>query len=290
MKKIAELTENIRLVGQAEKDGVAFRAQRCKGPGVNPIGTLATVQENSNIICTSWDEENFESQTHAKLTRSLNTTFWIAGILGIAFLSAYFAIDILSRKSYEILFSMAYIMIGFTYIAEGIGILICRIFGNKEVISFSKFLAAKNAIQNAYYDLGKLPDLDEVKHYSTISYDNDYITSRDATLATFWIGLMIVHPLPSGWNILGLLVTIVIIFTLGKNNKLIFWRFLLVSKPEDIHYKAAITALEECIRCIDFIVQDTVSITTDLAPNFTEEKCKACSYYYSCKEHLTKKH
>lgn len=52
MKKLAKLTGDIRLDGQAEKNGVAFQATKL----VNPMsftfeGRLATVAENGNIIC-----------------------------------------------------------------------------------------------------------------------------------------------------------------------------------------------------------------------------------------------
>ena len=284
MKKITKLTGNIRLVGQAEKDGVAFRAQRCRGPGIHPAGTLATVQNNS-IICNHWNEDIPKTPTHAKIAMFERIALAITSILGISSLIAFFAFGTFAGKSYDVLFNMAYIMIGASYLSEGIGIFIGRILGDKEIKSFSKFLAAKNAVQNAYYDLGKVPNIDEVKNYSTFSCDSEYISSSEAGSASLWMGFILIHLLPHPWFLLGMLALIVILFILLKKNMLFFWQFLTVSEPEEIHYQSAITALEECINCIDFLVQDSVRISPDLSPNFREEKCKACAYYNSCKEH-----
>ena len=144
MKKLAKPTGEIRLKGRAEKDGVALRAAAFLGPlGFSPPGALATVTENGDITCSLWVGNNPMSITHAKIEKFSQAVIWVAGILAILFLGTYFTLSVLTETSYNILFILSYILMSVIWLPKAVGIFVARIFGNQEIKSFSKFLAAK---------------------------------------------------------------------------------------------------------------------------------------------------
>ena len=291
MKKPIQLTGNIRLVGHAEKDGIAFQATRLVGPmGITPDGTLASANESGNILCTPWSVMQNPFIIQEKIKKLSKVVLLVAGILAILFLSSYFALITLTEASYNILFIIAYIMMSFVYLPKAVGIFVARIFGNKEMQAFSKFLAAKNAVENAFYDLGRIPSIEEAQTYSTFSYYSDYVPKINALSASLWVCLAFVRILPNSWCFLGLLIVVSVFLVFAKKLNFFFWQYLIVSKPEEIHYETALAALEGSLTSLDSIKIGTISVTVEelcedlQIPEFEEEKCKGCENYDFCKD------
>ena len=149
--------------------------------------------------------------------------------------------------------------------------------GNKEITSFSKFLAAQHAVQNAYYDTGKVPNIDEVKKYSSYSYYSKHMTSKSAAIGMLWFLMMLLHHLPIPWNFLGILLVLPITVLLGRRNLLFFFQFLVVSKPSDIHYQTALAALETYIDIIDSIKISVTYVSMDELEADLKPDCDSCA-------------
>ena len=77
---------------------------------------------------------------------------------------------------------------------------------------------------------------------------------------------------------------VALIFIFAKYKMLFFWQFLIVSKPDDIHYKTAIASLTQSINQINSIELSTPSTGIGGSTHFSEEKCKYCDLYDFCKE------
>lgn len=289
MKKIVKQTGNIRLTGRAEKNGVAFSAAKDFGPvGVSSPGVFAAVDENSEITCSRYNSYPPNSRIDSKIDSLSKTTRKVAWILFSIFFVAYLVFGIIQTGFENVFFILSYIMLSVTALKKAVTISLARVFGNEEIKSFSKFLAAKNAVQNAYYDLKKIPSIDEAKKYSIFSFTSEYITPYDAAFATWVIPYSIIcHSIPFPLLLLLALFIVMVIVTLTMKHMLFFWQFLILSKPENIHYEAALKALSESVTEVDSVEMHVTSF--EISGNherktFSEEKCKGCEFYDLCKE------
>jgi len=251
MQKIVKHSGEVRITGIAQADGVAFRAERFyEQPSNFPFGTIATVHEDSTIKLGPWYWKTYQSPTQSKIRKYIQNTFIVTSILSLVFMLSHCFLNIYTETTHTILFNLSYVMISAMYLRNVTAVLVAKILGDQDVTNFSKFLAAKNAVQNAYYDLGKVPDIEEVKKYSLCSYYNDYLPSSDSAVGTLWLTFVIVRLIPLPWQVFVLLFASALIFILGKKNMLFFWQYLMISKPTDTHFKAAIAALEHSLSFI----------------------------------------
>lgn len=291
MKKIVKPTGNIRLTGKAETDGVAFSAAKHFGPaGISSSKVFAAVDENSGITCYKYNPYQHISGIDSEIASRSKTTRKIAYALFFIFLVAYLVCGIIQIGFGNIFFVLSYIMLSVTGLKKAVTIFLARISGDKEIKSFSKFLAAKNAVQNAYYDLKRIPSIDEAKQYSRFSFTSEYIEPFDAAFATIFIPYSIAcHGIPFLPLILVFSFVTLIAIILAKKHMLFFWQFLILSKPENIHYEAALKALAESVSEVDSIEMHVTSFeisVNDEHHNFSGEKCKGCEFYDLCKEFM----
>lgn len=172
---------------------------------------------------------------------------------------------------------------------KAFAILTGRLFRNKEMVSFSKYLGAKNAVENAYYNLGRVPNLEEVQEYSLYSSEDKY--TKSSYIAALWLIISCVRFL-DGWAYwLITIAAILVLCWLDWKDKLAFVQAMVVSKPDEIHYKAAIAAMEEVADTLDHVEVHFHSFELIPDPeNFDEVRCseKGCPAYDFCKEESQK--
>ena len=183
---------------------------------------------------------------------------------------------------FDILTTIAFFSISVMFLYKGFAIFVARLRNDQEIVNFSKFLAAKNAVENAFYDLRKIPNVEEAKKYSIFSIDSNYLIG--APYATFIIVNLFLRFIPDLWYFLCTFLALILILILAQKKMLFFWQFLIVSKPDDIHYKTAIASLTQNINQINSIEISTQSFENFETEHFSEEKCKYCDSYDFCKE------
>lgn len=297
MRKIVNPSENVRLEGIAESDGVGFRAIKAAGPMVamncgyfasaDADGNITTQKmSEGNLIITNYiEEDEFESEMDKKIKVSAKTSIFITILMTIGcIIMAFVSTSWSSGEIWStIFFCLAFMMIAASTISKGITIFVSNLLGNAKMRSFSQYLAAKNAAQNAYYDLGRVPNIEEVKDYSIFSTDCKYM--KNAYYATMFIIMSLIAPLDGGWYWLAAILAIIILGVLQWKYQLAFWQFLIVKEPKDVHYEVALRSLEENVEWIDHL---NIGIKTVVNPDpekFSEEKCpKTCPAYDFCKE------
>lgn len=301
MKKIVKTPEGVRLEAIVEKDGIGFIPAKSAGPAtISFNGRFATVEEESGEIkfknINSDPEEDGEElcmkpEMDGKIKKRGFRVLLVSAVLIIAALVMMFVSITLPNAEIwiNVFASVLYLLLFVLILPKAIAILLGRIFRNKDMINFSKYLGAKNAVENAYYDLGRAPTMEEIKEYSIYSSEDKY--TRSSYIALLWLIFSCVRFL-NGWAYwLVTIAAILVLCWLEWKDKLVFFQAMVVSKPEEIHYKVAIAAMEEAADTLDHV--EVHFHMFELAPdpeNFDEARCseKGCPAYDFCKEESQK--
>lgn len=301
MKKIVTPTEGIRLEAIVEKDGIGFIPTKIAGPAaVSFNGRFVTVEEESgevkfkNIsINPENDEEEvcIKSKMDEKIKKSGFRVLLVSAATIIGGLAMMFASTMFQNAEVwiNVIATIVYLMMFGLVLPKAFAILIGRITKDKDMISFSKYLGAKNAVENAFYDLGRAPNMEEVKKYSTYSSEDKY--TKSSYIAFLWLIISCVRFF-DGWSYWLVNIGAILVFCwLEWKNKLAFIQAMTVSKPDEIHYKVAIAAIEDAADLLDHV--DVQFHTIEFAPdpeNFDEDRCSksGCPAYDFCKEESRK--
>lgn len=301
MKKIVKTPEGVRLESIVEKDGIGFIPGKSAGPATLRFGgRFATVEEESgeikfkNISLDPEDDEEelcMKPEMDKKIKKRGFRVLLVSAILIIAAIVMMFVSITLTNAEVwiNVFASVLYPMLFILILPKAIAILLGRIFRSKDMISFSKYLGAKNAVENAYYDLGRAPTMEEIKEYSIYSSEDKY--TRSSYIALLWLIFSCVRFL-NGWAYwLVTIAAILILCWLEWKDKLVFFQAMVVSKPEEIHYKVAIAAMEEAADTLDHVEVHFHMFELNPDPeNFDEARCsaKGCPAYDFCKEESQK--
>ncbi len=260
MKKIVKHPEGVRLEGIVEKDGVGFIPTKIAGPAsVSFNGCFATVEEESgNVKCKNInhdpdDEHCIKPEMDEKIKKRGFRVILISAIsIVVALAMMIVSIWLPNTEIWVNIFAtIVYLMLFVLVLPKAFAILTGRLFRNKEMVSFSKYLGAKNAVENAYYNLGRVPNLEEVQEYSLYSSEDKY--TKSSYIAALWLIISCVRFL-DGWAYwIVTIAAILVLCWLDWKDKLAFVQAMVVSKPDEIHYKAAIVAMEEVADTLDHV-------------------------------------
>ena len=295
MKKIVKHPKGLRLDGVVDSDGVGFLPTKEAGPmAIHTSGFFATADEEESIKCDviypepHEPEKDEEYNAHNAMDKKIHSRAKL--VMGAAVTSIVASLVLLFVSTswpnpgiwMDVFMSITYLMLVVLIIPKAFVILVGRIFRNKEMIQFSKYLGAKNAVQNAYFDLGKTPNLEEIKDYSR--YQSECKYTKNGYLASLWLLITFIRFIDGWWYWIAAVLAIILLCLLESENYLTFWQALVVSKPSEKHYKVAIAAMEETMDLIDSIDVSYHVVQGHPDPeNFEEEKCEGCPAYDFCK-------
>lgn len=292
MKKIVNHPKGLRLESVVENDGVGFLPVRELGPmAMQTSGFFATAGEDECIECKIFNgDEKKEKETMAeKIKAYANRAMLVAGIAIVACLVLMFVCAGFANPGIWInaIITIVYAMFIVMLMPKAAVVFWGKLTKNEEMLNFSKYLGAKNAVENAYYDLGRAPNMEEVKEYSTHSSECEY--TKNGYMACLVLLICLVRFLEGWWYWIAAILAIAVLCILEGKNKLTFWQELVVSKPAEEHYRVAIRAMEETSELIDSIQVSYHQVNVPLDPeNFNEEKCEGCPAYDFCKEESQK--
>lgn len=290
MKKIVNHPKNFRLEGLVESDGIGFVPIWNMGPmSIQTSGYFAYTDDEGMLSSRVLDVNDFEENNSGRIGAKIKSyagQVMMTAIIGI-FVCIAMAFMRISWANQHIwlnaLATATYLLLIATVIPKACAVALGRIFHNQEIINFSKYLGAKNAVENAYYDLGRVPNIEEVKDYSIHSVDCQY--TKNGYMACLALIICCVRLLNGWWYWIATIFALVIMWTLEWKNHLTLWQWLVVSTPSEEHYKVAIRAMEETSEIIDcfHVVHHNVEVKFD-PESFNAEKCKGCPAYTFCKE------
>lgn len=298
MKKIVNESKNLRLKDFVENDGVGFIPIKIAGPmTVESSGFFAFTDDKGNIdtriINSKPDEDEAKrmpKKMEEKIKKKSKITFAISMVsIFICMVLLCTSMDWPNKNIWFCVFAMlGCLIMPVMLMPKAWTIFIFRIFGDKEMVNFSKYLAAKNAVKNAYFDLGRVPNIDELGSYSCHSTDCNY--TKNGYLALLSLLMTSTWLLDGKLFVIAIIAIAIALCILELKNRLTLWQVLITSKPKKQHYEVAIKALEETVKIIDSfeIGFETFSFNPD-SEDFDEEECKGCPAYDFCKENSQKK-
>lgn len=291
MSKNVERTAEIRLRGFAETNGVAYEAGLFYGlAGVNRIGKLVTAKEDGTLSCEDYDFDTNIPEISRKIRKRGKIIKIISLILALVCIIGYIATAFASPTENYLGFGMAYIFLGISFMNNATAIGLGKFVGDQDMENYSQYAGAKNSVLNSYYLYGKVPTMEEAKQVARTIERAEYV--ENANFASFLILLGICRFLPTFWF---LVASIALIFiSIKADSKFFKWGWQMIattSKPEEIHYQAAIKALEEALEWTKNIkvkvsrkeipLEELKQVSEHV---FEEEKCKECPSYEDCKK------
>lgn len=205
-------------------------------------GAVACLEEDGSI--TIHNERVFEPKKEAmvrfqkeertvqKLKKWFFAGFVVLWVLMIpvAFIHEYLM---------NVFMSLGFICLGFAKIAPMIYQYVQRCRGNETIRKIHRFHSAEHAVINAYYDLKRVPTLEEIKNYSNYSYYCGVVPMVRNAWPYLLLGLC--RLVPGGWYFLALLVVFATMVLFNK--KMYFFEYFSLLEPTETEYKVAIAAL-----------------------------------------------
>lgn len=287
MEKNVERKEIIRLRGFAEANGVAYEAGFFTGARtVGDIGKLVTVKEDGSLTCEDYSFEENVPKMNQKIYKISKIVKVTSIVLAIVCLIGYLVTSIATSQENYLGFSMAYIFFGLSFMSKAITVGLGKFLGNQDMESFSKYMGAKNSVANSYYYYGRVPSVEEATKITRTLERGDFV--EDASFASFLILLGICRLLPT-WGFIFAAIA-VLLFCHRLDFKWFWQMFALTSKPDEIHYKTAIKALDEALKWTEnvSVKVSEKEITMEefekaMGHVFDEKKCSKCESYEFCK-------
>ncbi len=292
MKKICPETGDFRFEAYSSTDGITINPVRSYGPIalLSFRAVKASLLRNGSITCRRVE---FHSQTTTDdliLAHEAFKARVATQVLSFVLLIAFFALIFTSHvRLSEIIFALFLLSRSFEYVAYPVIMFIKCLFGNKHVKQLARFHSAEHAVINAFYDLQRIPTLEEIREYSSYSYGCGSLIGFKQAIVYFGFGLA--RFVPGLACLPAMLIMAILSVILIKTNKIIFLEFLVLNRPTDTEYKVAIKAMEESLKnvAVEPNLDDFLSIVLPgilvgvSADNFDEEICKGCPSFDKCK-------
>lgn len=278
MRKIVKRRGEISFESVILPDGIGIRARKHSGPiSISAGGVVKRLNEAGGIITEYFDESVYlENRQEAINTaaRKLKIAMLIASL-------GFFTLWVLLIPSLlvDMFFTMAVFCLAIMLTAHIWAFWLLKTFKKQEYLQMSKFRGALNIVRNAYLDLQRLPEFDELKEYSRVYVNEDYLDSFLKALPLVAAGITTLF---SGWWfwISLLIVAVIICLSFKKNWIFGFTSSLLTSKPEEEHLDLVLDAMKDALEYVDYI---EIKQTTKFGPIPTIfENCENCAGKEDC--------
>lgn len=230
-------------------------------------GAYACITQNGNVEVNPENVEEIWNETQEKeecdASRIVKVQKFILFFAGIALISMFVTLFGSNAHLPSLCLSICLICFGISIMMPVFFADVQVLMGNKEILQLFRFHAAEHAVINAYYDLKRVPTMEELKNYSIYSYRCG-ITGV-AKLAWGPIGVGICILFPGNWFFLAIGVFVLITMWAIKK-KFYFMEVLYTAEPKEFEYDAAIKAMTLAIEAKED-VEATIREALNNSPN-----------------------
>lgn len=295
MKKIVKEAGDIRFSGEAGINSICFKSYKVNGPvSITRDGCVAQINDKGEISCTDTKSYIGERKTLYKQMNQMKEKYQkFFFIMAVVFFVASITVGLISINLMNIALSVFFFFIGCANCSGVVGLFWGKITKNKKIINVLKFHSAEHAAINAYYDLQRVPTLREIRNYSNFSYNCGSLSEIKRGTPFFF--LAIGRLFPNVWYFVAIIILFIIYSIIYYKTQLYFMEILVTAEPTDKEYKVAIAGIEYAdkqVRDIKFDKEFSENMAISLGflkmlfeeKEFSEEKCKDCASYQSCKK------
>lgn len=296
MRKMSKEAGNVRFQAFASTDGITINPVRELGPlsFLSSLAVKATLKPGGKIDCKQVRFRTQHTQDDMMLADESRMITLASRFLGLILFGIFlFFLFRPDTRAAELVLSLWFLNYSFQFIAYPVVMFIKRMFGNKSAQSLARFHAAEHAVINGYYDLQRVPTIEEIHDYSSYSYRCGSLNSFKYGL--LFIGFAVARLVPGLWFLVAMLVAWIVDFILVKTNGLTFMEFLVLDEPTDTEYAVAIKAMEESVKNVDLspylsdmesifklaMLVGVVGVTIE-GNAFCNASCDGCPNYDKC--------
>lgn len=246
-KKMVKESGNIRIYDAcSSQKGISFCLLKITGGSLIFTGNCYTGREKDGNIYHKMCDASVIYHEALKIWERKRNSIRMSIIVFSVILSIFMTCVIPDRK-FEVFIGMMISELGvffnmkdmiITYIMDKMGI--------EEFKATRRYHGAEHAVINAYYDLHRVPTLEEIKQYSNWSDRCSSLNSFYAAIPLFIVGISRIVCV-GNWFIVVATILIIIMGILIKKQKLYFLESIITSNPKDEEYELAINALQFAI-------------------------------------------
>lgn len=288
MKKKSRIQGDLRFRSVVLPNGIGIKAIKRNGfMSIETLGVSRTVKNGNVEVNQIQDLEPVKD--YEDETRNVSKKIMIAcGIMGVIWMVLW-VINI-SKPYGVIFFPFAIWSLAVGMAPRTMAHFILRTFKKGDYLSMSQYTGALYQVANAYYDLMRVPQMDELKNYSRyLIYDKFFkeicraIPFVLAGIASFSTGI--------GYIIL-IVLLLAILLILQKTDLIYNVEALVVSKPTEEQLAIVLNTVDDAISYIDGVNivnagdGDTykVSIRMDIVDGnpISKEVCEKCPNKEEC--------
>lgn len=291
MKKVLKRRGDISVKGLGLPNGTAMKVYKTAGYArLSFGGVVARRKESSEISIEEMTGEEIK-ETHreeiislAAKVRKISVIFIIA-CLGVSLISIFIVQDL-----YRVIIGLGLMMTTFLIANKSTAKIILKVLKKGDYLSMSKYNGAVNTVINAYYDLERMPKMEELKNYSRCAMKNDediiegmifFIASLGSFIGGF--GYFV-------WSfiIIGLFLIAI------KTNQIYKLQAIVISKPDEEHLEVALKAFQEALEQnenwqisykeiqISDVVEEMKEFAKDMSKFINTENCEQCKAKEHC--------
>lgn len=245
MKKVTKRKGNTMIQGASCYDGITFIVSKnFLGPFVvNGPSVRTTILEGKPFYEITKEFGDIQIQ------KDLNVMGRIVRDIASKLFFACFILIAISTGTYltKVFQSFIFILIAISVEPEIFAIFVnAKIFRKKKFIDLMRYHGAEHAAINAFYDLGIVPSIDEIKKYSRFSLKCGSLSGLYKIAG--WCVPAIAVLFPNYWcTLLVAVILYILLIIMYNKEKLYFMEFMVTSNPTDSEYEVAIEGLTKVL-------------------------------------------
>lgn len=229
-----------------------------------PEATAAMLEDGRIVVDSPEIEELFRKEEEAaKITKENERKVNVALKLScVAMFLLWIPSVFINEYIPNILLGMAFILYAMSGVYDVWYAFFAACFGFERFRRMHRNHYAEHAAINAYYDLRRVPTLDEIKNYSGFAYDCGVSAKFRNVWWIFVIGVC--RMLPGIWYVVALAIVLFLNYIFRKE-KLYWTEIFTLLKPTDNEYRVAIAALQKAVKYMEDIdsMEEIIPILPD---------------------------
>ena len=215
---------------------------------LSPSSAFGYVDKDGNVKCSYHMPDYLEKVQEEYNKIDKKNVIRLRKFFMISYLTLYILSIIVmffAQNFANLLMAISFFIWGFSNSTSMIYSFIMRSLKVERFVQTHRFHSAEHAVVNAYYDLGRVPTLEEIKNYSNFAYNCGAEMEVKKMLPMLIMGFSRLFP-NDVW--IFVFIGMLIIVFLFMKKYLYYTEIITLKEPTDLEYKVAIKTLEFALK------------------------------------------